>query len=44
MEKNEIKRSNNDYLNYVLPKSYEILDIKKHTQNEWTFKVEFVCL
>ena len=41
MEKNEIKRSNNDYLNYVLPKSYEILDIKKHTQNEWTFKVEF---
>ena len=41
MEKNEIKRSNNDYLNYVLPKSYEILDIKKHTKTEWTFKVAF---
>ena len=33
MEKNEIKRSNNDYLNYVLPKSYEILDIKNHFNN-----------
>lgn len=39
--KNNIKRSSEDYLNYVLPKSYEILDILKHTDLEWTFKVRF---
>ncbi|MDY3005543.1 anaerobic sulfite reductase subunit AsrB [Anaerococcus porci] len=39
--KNNIKRANEDYLNYVLPKSYEILDILKHTDLEWTFKVKF---
>lgn len=39
--KNNIKRASEDYLNYVLPKSYEILDILKHTEHEWTFKVKF---
>ncbi|MDO5046907.1 MAG: anaerobic sulfite reductase subunit AsrB [Anaerococcus sp.] len=40
MEKNIIKDSSLEE-NPIRPKAYKILDIKKHTDIEWTFRIEF---